>query len=58
MIFTEETDDYMVASSCPVCKQVGYHKGVLLYKVKDLDTGEWDGKLLKCGMCNVILEIR
>lgn len=57
MKIIEETDKYIVMSSCPICKQVGHKTSVLMYKIKELGTNKWDGKLLKCGMCQTILTI-
>ena len=57
MKIIEETDDYIVMSSCPVCTQVGHKTSVLMYKIKELGTNKWDGILLKCGMCQTILKI-
>ena len=55
MKIIEETDDYMVVSSCPICIQVGHKTSVLMYKIKELGSDKWNGKLLKCGMCQNIL---
>ena len=56
MRITEETKDYLVASSCPLCSQVGYRDSVLLSKIKD-ENGEWH-EMVVCKMCCNIFNIK
>ncbi len=57
MKMTKSNDSDTLLAACPVCTVVAGMKTTVCYKIKDFE-GDWDGKLLRCGSCGFILEIK